>query len=125
MMGPKKQPRRESGIESGDPLLYRRKRRCRPGTKALREIRRYQQSTELLMSKLSFSCVVREIAKDFRPDGMEFRWQSDAIKALQEAGEAFLVHLFEDTNLLAMHTKRVTITQKDMQLARRIRGGNV
>lgn len=51
-----------------------------------------------------------------------FRWQSQAIQALQEAAEAFLVHLFEDTNLCAIHAKRVTIMQKDIQLARRIRG---
>lgn len=50
------------------------------------------------------------------------RWQSTAIQALQEAAEAYLVHLFEDTNLLAIHAKRVTIMQKDIQLARRIRG---
>lgn len=50
------------------------------------------------------------------------RWQSQAIQALQEASEAFLVHLFEDTNLCAIHAKRVTIMQKDIQLARRIRG---
>lgn len=50
------------------------------------------------------------------------RWQSLAILALQEAAEAYLVHLFEDTNLCALHAKRVTIMQKDMQLARRIRG---
>lgn len=53
---------------------------------------------------------------------MEFRWQSQAIQALQEASEAFLVHLFEDTNLCAIHAKRVTIMQSDIQLARRIRG---
>lgn len=50
------------------------------------------------------------------------RWQSTAIQALQEAAEAYLVHLFEDSNLLAIHAKRVTVMQKDIQLARRIRG---
>lgn len=65
---------------------------------------------------------VREVAINFRPIGEEFRWQSQAIQALQEAAEAFLVHLFEDVNLCAIHAKRVTIMQKDIQLARRIRG---
>lgn len=65
---------------------------------------------------------IREIAADCRPSDEVFRWQSQAIQALQEATEAFLVHLFEDTNLCAIHAKRITIMQKDMQLARRIRG---
>jgi histone H3-like centromeric protein A len=65
---------------------------------------------------------VREIAITLRPAGQDMRWQSQAIQALQEAAEAFLVHLFEDTNLCAIHAKRVTIMQKDIQLARRIRG---
>ncbi|KAF8138414.1 histone-fold-containing protein [Boletus edulis] len=74
----------------------RKKRRYRPGTLALREIRKYQRSTDLLLRKLPFSRV--------------------------EATEAFLVHLFEDANLCAIHAKRVTIMQRDIQLARRIRG---
>ncbi len=66
---------------------------------------------------------VREIALTLIPSqGESMRWQSQAIQALQEAAEAFLVHLFEDTNLCAIHAKRVTIMQKDIQLARRIRG---
>lgn len=90
---------------------------------ALREIRRYQQSTDLLLLKLPFARLVREVAQDILPQGsQEFRWQSQAIMALQEATEAFLVHLFEDTNLCAIHAKRVTIMQKDIQLARRLRG---
>jgi len=93
--------------------------RYRPGTVALREIRKYQKSTELLMRKLPFQRLVREIAQDFRAD---LRFQSTAILALQEASEAYLVGLFEDTNLCAIHAKRVTIQPKDMQLARRIRG---
>ncbi|KAI0480791.1 histone-fold-containing protein [Xylariaceae sp. FL0804] len=106
----------------GDPIPYPRRRRYRPGTVALREIRRLQNNTDLLMRKLPFSRLVREIALDMRPAGEDFRWQSQAIMALQEAAEAFLVHLFEDTNLCAIHAKRVTIMQKDIQLARRIRG---
>ncbi|KAG9330909.1 hypothetical protein JZ751_021795, partial [Albula glossodonta] len=92
---------------------------CRPGTVALREIRRYQKSTELLIRKLPFQRLVREIAQDFKTD---LRFQSAAIGALQEASEAYLVGLFEDTNLCAIHAKRVTIMPKDIQLARRIRG---
>ena len=93
--------------------------RFRPGTVALREIRRYQKTTELLLRKLPFQRLVREIAQDFKSD---LRFQSSAVGALQEASEAYLVGLFEDSNLCAIHAKRVTIMPKDMQLARRIRG---
>ncbi|XP_063316313.1 histone H1-like [Pelmatolapia mariae] len=96
-----------------------KKKRYRPGTVALREIRRYQKSTELLIRKLPFQRLVREIAQDFKTD---LRFQSSAVMALQEASEAYLVGLFEDTNLCAIHAKRVTIMPKDIQLARRIRG---
>ncbi|KAI4723680.1 histone-fold-containing protein [Aureobasidium sp. EXF-10727] len=98
-------------------------RRYKPGTVALREIRKYQRSTDLLILKLPFARLVREVCISMAPAGSGiYRWQSQAIMALQEAAEAFLVHLFEDTNLCAIHAKRVTIMQKDIQLARRIRG---
>ena len=74
------------------------------------------------MRKMPFARLVREIAIQFRPRDDGMRWQSSALMALQEASEAFLIHLFEDTNLCAIHAKRVTIMQKDIQLARRIRG---
>ena len=93
--------------------------RYRPGTVALREIRRYQKSTDLLLRRMPFQRLVREIAQEFR---FELRFQSQAILALQEASEAYLTGLFEDTNLCAIHAKRVTIFPKDIQLARRIRG---
>ena len=93
--------------------------RYRPGTVALREIRKFQKSTELLIRKLPFQRLVREIATEYKSD---LRFQSQAVLALQEASEAFLVGLFEDTNLCAIHAKRVTIMPKDIQLARRIRG---
>merc|ERR1711939_32284 len=93
--------------------------RYKPGTVALREIRRYQKSTELLIRNLPFQRLVREIAQDFKSD---LRFQSSAIGALQESVEAYLVSLFEDTNLCAIHAKRVTIQSKDIQLARRLRG---
>mmetsp|Transcript_28495 Transcript_28495/g.66893 ORF Transcript_28495/g.66893 Transcript_28495/m.66893 type:complete len:133 (+) Transcript_28495:2018-2416(+) len=97
----------------------RKPHRYRPGTKALREIRRYQKSTDLLLSKIPFQRLVREILQDMKED---WRVSKDAMLALQEAAEAHLIELFEDTNLLAIHAKRVTIKDKDMQLARRIRG---
>jgi histone H3 len=77
------------------------------------------RSTELLIRKLPFQRLVREIAQDFKTD---LRFQSSAVLALQEASEAYLVSLFEDTNLAAIHAKRVTIQPKDLQLARRLRG---
>jgi histone H3-like centromeric protein A len=109
---------------AGDPTPTGKKRRYKPGTVALKEIRRYQRSYDLLIAKLPFARLVREVALDLLPAdvGAELRWQSHAIQALQEAAEAFMVHLFEDTNLCAIHAKRVTIMQKDIQLARRIRG---
>jgi histone H3 len=97
--------------------------RFRPGTVALREIRRYQKSTELLIRKLPFQRLVREIAQNlWHNDCGTLRFQSGAIMALQEASEAYLVGIFEDTNLCAVHARRVTIMPKDLQLAWRIRG---
>ena len=93
--------------------------RYRPGTVALREIRRYQKSTDLLIRKLPFQRLVREIAQDFKTG---YRFQSTAILAIQEAAEAYLVGLFEDSYLCSIHAKRVTLMPKDIQLARRIRG---
>ena len=97
----------------------KRPHRFKPGTVSLREIRRYQKSTELLIRKLPFQRLVREIANETKND---LRFQSSAVLALQEAAEAYMVGLFEDTNLCAIHAKRVTIMPRDMQLARRIRG---
>jgi len=94
-------------------------RRYRPGTVALREIRRYQKASELLIRKLPFQRLVREITQDFKSD---FRYHGTAILALQESAEACLVGLFEDTNLCAIHARRVTIQPKDIRLARIIRG---
>ncbi|CAG8394783.1 unnamed protein product [Penicillium salamii] len=113
-----------TAVQPGDPTPTGRRHRYKPGTVALREIRKYQRSYDLLIAKLPFARLVREVALDLLPAdvGAELRWQSHAIMALQEAAEAFLVHLFEDTNLCAIHAKRVTIMQKDIQLARRIRG---
>ena len=116
---------RKSGVKApkgGVKKLHR----YRPGTVALKEIRRYQKTTELLIWKLPFQRLVREIASDAdvirSPLCGKVRFQSLAIMVLQEASEAYLVRLFEDTNLCAIHAKRVTIMPKDIQLARRIRG---
>ena len=100
-------------------FLLPKKRRYRPGTVALREIRRFQRSTNLLIRKLPFQRLVREIAQDFKGD---LRFQGDAILALQESAEAHLISVFEDANLCAVHARRVTIMPRDIQLARRIRG---
>ncbi|RPB00100.1 histone-fold-containing protein [Choiromyces venosus 120613-1] len=130
---PKKSVKSVKRPSAGDPVPAKpTTRRWKPGTRALREIRQYQKSTDLLIRKLPFARLVREIALDYTNaahlNGLggsgvdDLRWQSTAILALQEAAEAYLVHLFEDSNLLAIHAKRVTIMQKDIQLARRIRG---
>ncbi len=93
--------------------------RWRPGTVALRQIKRYQKSTELLMRKAPFQRLVRELATGHK-DGL--RWAASAVAALQEATEGFLVSWLSDANLLVLHAKRVTLTTKDLQLARRLRG---
>lgn len=93
--------------------------RFKPGTLALRDIRRYQKSTEFLIRRLPFQRLVRQIGQDFKTD---LRFQRAAIAALQEAAEAYLCDMFDDTNLCAIHAGRVTISPKDMHLARRIRG---
>jgi histone H3 len=104
----------------GSPSGERRKHRRRPGQNALREIRKYQSSTGLLIKKTPFQRLVREIMGYVKPG---FRIQLTALEALQEASEAFLVGLFEHTNLCAIHAGRTTIMQKDMLLALRISGG--
>ena len=125
----------------GDPIYVPAKRRYKPGTVALREIRRYQKTTELLIAKLPFARLVshipfsvhqlikltsqsqvREIGINFRPSDEDFRWQSQALQALQEAAEAFLVNLMESAILCSYHAKRVTLMKKDIWLAREIRG---
>ena len=96
---------------------------------ALREIRRYQKSTKCLIKRSPFQKLIREISQEYRvcPDGpgtpsVQVRFQSTAIAALQEAAENFIVCLFKDVNLLAVHAKRVTVMPRDVRLALRIRG---
>ena len=120
---------RKSGVKAPKGGV-KKPHRFRPGTVALKEIRRYQKTTELLIWKLPFQRLVREIANDIDVCpahlwGVKIRFQSTAVMALQEASEAYLVGLFEDTNLCAIHAKRVTIMPKDIQLARRIHGERV
>ena len=91
----------------------------RPGYLALNEIQHYQKKVHLLIRELPFQHLVREIAQHF---SLDLRFRSAAITALQEASEAYLVCLFEDTNLCTIHVKRVTIMPKDIQLVRCIRG---
>eukprot|EP00804_Cyclotella_cryptica_P008383 CCRYP_003905-RA/>CCRYP_003905-RA protein AED:0.06 eAED:0.06 QI:0/-1/0/1/-1/0/1/0/129 len=89
--------------------------RYRPGTVALGEIRKYQKSTDLLIHKLPFQSFLREVRQDFRGD---MHYQANALAASQEASEAYLIGLLEDTNLCAIHARRVTIMPKDTQLSR-------
>ena len=97
----------------------KKNRRYKPGTVALREIKKYQKSTELLIRKLPFQRLVRDVVVQSLGN---LRFQSSALLALQEATESYLVGLFEDANLCAIHAKRVTIMLKDIQLSRKIRG---
>jgi histone H3 len=115
---PKKAPKAK--VVKAPVAASKKPHRFRPGTVALREIRKYQKSTELLIRKLPFQRLVREISQDFKTD---LRFQASALEAAQEASEAFLIGLYEDTNLCAIHAKRVTIMPKDMTLALRIRPG--
>ena len=110
------QPR--PGVTAGIVYGVKRQHLWRPGTVSLREIRRYQRSTELLIKKAPFGRLVKEISQDFKVK----RFQATAVLALQEAAESYLVSLFEDSLLCATHAKRVTVRPTDIQLARRIRG---
>ena len=94
-------------------------RKYRPGTVALREIRKYQKSSELLIQKLPFQRLVKEVCSKIHRD---LRFQSTALLALQEAAEDYLVRMFEHVNLYAIHGHRVTIQVKDIVLWRRITG---
>ena len=101
------------------PQGNKKHHRYRPGTVALREIRRFQRSTELLIRKAPFLRLIRETIQDL---DKQFRVQDAAALALQEAVEAHLVSLFQDANMCAIHAKRITLMPRDIQLARRIRG---
>tara|TARA_B110000285_G_C14936669_1_gene519957 strand:- start:475 stop:816 length:342 start_codon:yes stop_codon:yes gene_type:complete len=110
------------GKKKGKPKRRKSKkpRRLRPGTLALREIKQYQKSTDLLIRRIPFGRLVREVQLNFNHEAL--RWEAKALEALQTASEQYLVELFEDANLCAIHARRVTIMVKDIQLARRIKG---
>mmetsp|Transcript_2465 Transcript_2465/g.5893 ORF Transcript_2465/g.5893 Transcript_2465/m.5893 type:complete len:129 (-) Transcript_2465:2602-2988(-) len=99
--------------------IMKEKIRFRPGIKALREIRKFQKSTDLLIHRLPFARLVKEITLEFHHS---LQWQSVALEALQYAAEDYIIGLMEDANLSALHAKRVTLMPKDIHLAKRIRG---
>ena len=117
-----------TGIPTGKsrPRVNKRKlkkpRRFRSGTVALREIVRHQKSTELLIRKIPFQRLVREVSQEVCRDlGRDpVRYQSTAILALQEAAEAFLVRMFSQVNDIAIVGKLVTIQDKHVLLWRRL-----
>ena len=114
-LGKKKAKKSASGSGSGVKKSFR----WRPGTVALREIRKYQKGTELLLRKAPFQRLVRELASNYK-DGLRF--QSSAVAAIQEATESYVVSLLSDTNLCAVHSRRGTVMPRDLHLARRLRG---
>jgi histone H3 len=109
---------------SSDAPKERKKRRYKQGTVALREIRKYQKGTQLLIQKAPFQRLVREITRDCSTE-KEFRFQGAALLALQAATESYMTNVMEDTNLCAIHAERVGIQGKDMRLALRIRGEEI
>jgi len=121
--GKKAIPDSTSPIKKKKKIIQRKSlnRRYRPSVKALREIRRYQKSTDLLIPRAPFARLVREVTY-YVSSNRDFRFQSEAIAALQEAAETFLVRLMENSNLCAIHAKRITILPRDIQLVRRITG---
>lgn len=107
--------------------IKKRPHRYRPGTVALREMRKYRKGTDLFIRKAAFHRLVKELTVDeLARDGHSIdnlRWTDNALVALQEASEAYIVHVFGDAQLCAMHAKRVTVMPSDLKLARRIAGG--
>lgn len=120
---PKRTPTNKSAPRSASS---RRKQstpaRLKPGVLALKEIKLYQRSTHLLIRRGPFARLVRELLLTRHPRGVEFRWQKAAIECLQEASEAYLVHLLSDAYLCSLHAKRVTLMPRDIQLIKRLRG---
>ena len=101
----------------------KKRRRRKPGAVAIKQIKYYQQTTDLMISALPFSRVIREIADHLAIDGpTKFRWKSSAVLALQYAAEAYLVAILQDTNKLATHAKRATIRPEDLRMVKQIRG---
>lgn len=119
--GTRRPPRNEAQEGNKAPTAQRKRQRLRPGTKALHEIRRFQKSVDLLIPRMSFIREVRTITYRVAPPDVN-RWTPEALIALQEAAEDFLVNLFGDAMLCAIHAKRVTLMKKDFELARRLGG---
>ena len=115
---PRKQLATKAAAYHAAQRVKKKPRRFRPGTVALREIRKYQKSTNLLIRKLPFQRLVREKAQDFMHD---IRFQTNALLALQEATEAHMIQLFEDANLCAIHAKRMTLLNKDIKLVKTLK----
>jgi len=114
--------KRKKAQQARDRLsMQRRPRRFRPGTVALREIRRYQASTNYLINRAPFQRLVRQICQDLNHT-KEMRFQASAINAIQSAAEDHLIKVFEDSVQCMLHAGRKTLMTKDMQLAKRIRG---
>ena len=129
---PEEAPEEPSGGAAAARKQHR-PRRARPGVKALREIRALQKTTNLLIPRLPFCRLVRQefeqwysagFAPGYAPGavGSVCKWQAEALLVMQEAAESYLTQLFEDSYICAFHAKRVTLMQRDIQLARRIRG---
>lgn len=102
--------------------------RFRPGTVALRNIRKYQKTTNLLLPKLTFQRLVREIVtatssgRALEYKGEKIRYEEDFFIALQTLCENYLIELFKDANLVAINSDRLTVSPKDINLVRRIKG---
>lgn len=120
--GVRRQKARKSTATPHISQLRGAARRKAPGELALKDIKKLQQTTDLLIPKTRFHRLVREITQSFTADE-PYKYQVAALNALQEAAEAYLVYLFEDTNLCCIHARRVTIMPRDIQLARRLRKG--
>lgn len=118
-LGSKKAGKKAAKAAGSASSGVKRARRWRPGTVALREIRRIQKGTDLLIQKAPFQRLVREVAEEHKRD---LRFQSSAVQAVQEATESYVISLLSDTNLCAIHARRVTIMPRDVQLALRLRG---
>ena len=121
-----KAPKRALGTKTGKKSAggsgstgVKKSFRWRPGTVALRQVKKLQKSTELLIAKAPFSRLVREIAEGHKAG---LRFASSALAAIQEATEAFVISLLSDANLTALHANRVTALPRDLQLVRRLRG---
>ncbi|XGW04849.1 hypothetical protein V3C99_015766 [Haemonchus contortus] len=122
----KRQLRKTEGAD--ERAILRALKQPKKGVKALREIRHLQRTTELLIPRIAFQRLVREIAHKIAKErgiAEDCRWQSNALLALQESSEVYLTCMFEDTNLAAIHARRVTIMPRDISLVRRIRGENI